>query len=208
MADKQITINGVDVSVCNNYKCDGTCEISAYYLFNYDTKYKPCKNLNCYFKQLKRKEQECEELKNIINEAKNSGLDLKSFLLGEAMQEEYEEKIEKLKVKNKKLKQSLEFAEGWKDMIVRERDELKAELEIERNWHKTADEISKANSEYTAKLKQTLTEIKEIAETQQVWNEWNRQLSETESEDDIFAYNWSALEQILQKISEYKVDLE
>lgn len=43
-------------------------------------------------------------------------------------------------------------------------NQLKAELEQEKNWHKTADEISKANSEYTAKLKQTLTEIKEIAE--------------------------------------------
>ena len=55
-------------------------------------------------------------------------------------------------------------------------------------------------------LYQTLQEIKEIAETQQSWNEWNRQFSETESEDDIFAYNWSALKQILQKISEVKND--
>ena len=51
-------------------------------------------------------------------------------------------------------------------------------------------------------LKKCLQEIKEIAETQQSWNELNRQFSETESEDDIFAYNWSALKQILQKISE------
>ncbi len=43
-------------------------------------------------------------------------------------------------------------------------DQLKIELEQEKNWHKTSDEISKANSEYTAKLKQALTEIKEIAE--------------------------------------------
>ena len=65
--------------------------------------------------------------------------------------------------------------------------------------------------EYTAKvqecyeLKQTLTEIKEIAEEQQSWNEINSQHAETESEDDIFAYNWSALKQILQKISECEV---
>lgn len=55
------------------------------------------------------------------------------------------------------------------------------------------------------KLKQTLTEIKEIAEEQQSWNELNSKHSETESEDDIFAYNWSALKQILQKISECEV---
>ena len=52
------------------------------------------------------------------------------------------------------------------------------------------------------KLKQTLAEIKEIAEEQQSWNELNSKHSETESEDDIFAYNCSALKQILQKINE------
>ena len=48
------------------------------------------------------------------------------------------------------------------DQAKAELDQLKAELEVEKNWHKTADEISKANCEYTAKLKQTLTEIKEL----------------------------------------------
>lgn len=43
-------------------------------------------------------------------------------------------------------------------------DKLKAELEQEKNWHKIADEISKVNSEYTAKLKATLQDIKEIAQ--------------------------------------------
>jgi superfamily II DNA helicase RecQ len=71
-----------------------------------------CKeNPNCYYKQLKRaenqivelnkmveaKEQECEELKKIIDEAKNSKLDLKSFLVGEAIQNEYEEQLDQLK---------------------------------------------------------------------------------------------------------------
>ena len=40
---------------------------------------------------------ENEELKNIINEAKNSKLDLKSFLVGEAVQNEYLDENEKLK---------------------------------------------------------------------------------------------------------------
>ena len=47
--------------------------------------------------QLKRKEQECEELKKIINEAKNSNLDLKSFLVSEAVQNEYEQQLYQLK---------------------------------------------------------------------------------------------------------------
>lgn len=55
--------------------------------------------------QLKAKN---EELKNIINEAKNSGLDLKSFLLGEAIQKEYEEEIEKLKAVKEQAELKLE----------------------------------------------------------------------------------------------------
>ena len=45
----------------------------------------------------KAKKQECEELKKIINEAKNSKLDLKSFLVGEAVQNEYEQQLDQLK---------------------------------------------------------------------------------------------------------------
>ena len=55
-------------------------------------------------KQLKAKEQECEELKNIIDKAKNSKLDLKSFLVGEAIQNEYEQQLDQLKKTNEELK--------------------------------------------------------------------------------------------------------
>jgi hypothetical protein len=47
---------------------------------------------------IQTKEQECEQLKKIIDEAKNSKLDLKSFLVGEAIQNEYEEKLDQLKL--------------------------------------------------------------------------------------------------------------
>lgn len=98
--NKPIMIDGVDVSECDKYPlhnkwqgniilCSGGCE----------------KYPNCYFKQLARKTQECEELKNIINEAKNSGLDLKSFLLGEAIQKEYEEQLAQLKVNKEQAEQ-------------------------------------------------------------------------------------------------------
>jgi hypothetical protein len=49
------------------------------------------------------KEQECEELKKIIDEAKNSKLDLKSFLVGEALQNEYEQQLDQLKAENEEL---------------------------------------------------------------------------------------------------------
>ena len=60
MTDKQIIIDGVDVSGCKHYnpeqyfKCNiGCCHCEE--------------NPNCYYKQLKRKEQECEEI-NLTNE--------------------------------------------------------------------------------------------------------------------------------------------
>lgn len=62
MPDKEIIIDGVDVGGCehintcdNKIKCvilqDDVCETNPY-----------CEGYNCYFKQLKRKEQECKEL--------------------------------------------------------------------------------------------------------------------------------------------------
>lgn len=61
MTDKgQIMINGVDVSGCSyynplgNYNCGGTKKCSQW--------------SNCYFKQLARKTQECEELKEKLRE--------------------------------------------------------------------------------------------------------------------------------------------
>ena len=63
MTDKQIIIDGVDVRGCKNFSC-GKCEeenkipITINH-FTADCRMYP----NCYYKQLKRKEQECEELK-------------------------------------------------------------------------------------------------------------------------------------------------
>lgn len=61
MTDKQIIIDGCDVSGCEFYNKvigeDAYCNIDEEHLctcISYD---------NCYYKQLKRKEQECEEFK-------------------------------------------------------------------------------------------------------------------------------------------------
>lgn len=83
-----------------------------------------------------------------------------------------------------------------------ENQQLKAENKTQKEtidgFLTILDKLGKSN----IKLRETLIEIKEIAEEQQSWNECNRRFAETESEADIFAYNWSALKQILQKISE------
>ena len=94
MTDKQIIIDGVNVACCVRLQDDElSCDLGG-----------ECKGWeNCYYKQLKRKEQECEELKKIINEAKSSSIDLKSFLVGEAVQNEYEQQLDQLKAENEEL---------------------------------------------------------------------------------------------------------
>ena len=68
MTDKQIIIDSVDVSGCENFSC-GICEEEnkipkTINHFTADCRMYP----NCYYKQLKRKEQECEELKQVLIE--------------------------------------------------------------------------------------------------------------------------------------------
>lgn len=66
-----IVIDGVDVSGC--------CQYMPRHMEDYDIDtldycryhFKPCKDVDvkyCYYKQLKRKEQECEELKEALTE--------------------------------------------------------------------------------------------------------------------------------------------
>lgn len=59
---------------------------------------------------LEAKEQECERLHKIINEAKNSKLDLKSFLVCEAVQNEYEQQLDQLKQTLTEIKEIAESA--------------------------------------------------------------------------------------------------
>lgn len=66
MTDKQIIIDGVDVVGCEDYGYRGK---AGYWCHNYD---EPCTDYpNCYYKQLKRKEQECEELKEKLKYLQN-----------------------------------------------------------------------------------------------------------------------------------------
>ena len=70
MTDKeQIIIDGVDVSGCNHY-------IERFYSNCNETNvYATCRNnSNCYFKQLARKTQECEELKKDLDRSNNNFL--------------------------------------------------------------------------------------------------------------------------------------
>lgn len=73
MTDKQIIIDGVDISKCKHYDevfnyCDQSYLGEGGLLKNTKNP-KRCEcSPNCYYKQLKRKEQECEELKEKVEE--------------------------------------------------------------------------------------------------------------------------------------------
>ena len=70
MTDKQIIIDGVDVSKCGHYHY-GKCEIDYDEWNNEIIRYNECQNNpNCYYKQLKREKQECERLKQTLTEIK------------------------------------------------------------------------------------------------------------------------------------------
>lgn len=66
MNDKQIIIDGVDVSGCVPYK-NKSCLVDFCLTDMPFSEAKCEKNPNCYYKQLKRKEQECERLKEGLN---------------------------------------------------------------------------------------------------------------------------------------------
>ena len=65
MENKEIIIDGVDVAECEDYGYRGK---AGYWCHNYD---EPCTDYpNCNYKQLKRKEQEREKLKQTRIEIK------------------------------------------------------------------------------------------------------------------------------------------
>ena len=64
MTDKQIIIDGVDVSGCPHYiHKDGSCS-------SQDCECIKCVHNACFYKDYKAKEQECEELKTEVKKQK------------------------------------------------------------------------------------------------------------------------------------------
>lgn len=105
MTDKQIIIDGVDVSECKHFG-NRTCLVN-YLLTDMtfsEAKCELCKD--CYFKQLTRKEQECEELKEKVKELRQGWVNCdKERNLQEANSEfrqrvidRYEQKLERIKI--------------------------------------------------------------------------------------------------------------
>jgi predicted RNase H-like nuclease (RuvC/YqgF family) len=94
---KQIIIDGVNVAECEHLYREIDCLAHMDYsecCEGYDPSYGYCPNTDCYYKQLKRKEQECENYKQLA--AKHCAETIN-------MQRE----IDQLKAKNEKLKEEV-----------------------------------------------------------------------------------------------------
>lgn len=86
MTDKQIIIDGVDVSGCKYFRKDDPCKNTCHYFCT------PCECVeiqNCMYKYAKRKEQECEANEDLVNEYFNKIMILedRNFRLKKALTE-------------------------------------------------------------------------------------------------------------------------
>ena len=218
MTDKQMIIDGVDVSGCEYYnKDDKTCrEVNGKYetdICDFDK----CENSNCYYKQLKRKEQECEELEEERNEyfelmairtevlakiANKLGMNT-----GIIENNELFCKIDQLKAENEKMSKGYaeltEIVSPYMDDFTGYNEELGGfdivlcvkellqqldQLKAENDLYKNAH---KTEQDRRRSYENALVEIKEIADKcfrHTAWEEYAKQLK-----------------QILQKISECEV---
>lgn len=156
MKDKEIIIDGVDVSKCN--WCDFEPDAEPYCRIN-DGEDLSCEdNPNCYFKQLKRKEQECEELHrrtaSIIYSLTGGRLSYSTYTL-EGCEDAYRDQLsidveratKELEEENAKLKQECKNLEeelrgcriGIKDISIESTEICK----ISEKYKQVLDEIEK-----------------------------------------------------------------
>lgn len=234
--DKQIITDGVNVSTCEFLTKTGHCRAQMS-IMGIDANKCNCFP-NCYFKQLKRKEQEYEDLRQYHNkcceEFENEKQKLiekynqfsKDFFIGKYCKKEYcdllkakEQECEELKGRlkyiineNKMLKDcatdehiDIVALKNYISTLEFHNDQLKAEKEELKNVYTRLNSLYNDNCNFTGKLEQTLTEIKEITEN------INKEClySDFTDCDDCDMKNRCAYQgklKILQKISECEVE--
>ena len=162
MTDKQIIIDGVPVQDCCyfDYENDGY-EDSCYIHQN------ECSAQNCYYKQLKRKEQECERLKDKLNccfcnpyvELNNIEKQRKCIEVTEC----FRRQLDQLKAENENFKSLiywLHYGAIDAERVISEYYENR-NTPYEENFWKRIRALQPCK--YESKYKTTLTEVKEIA---------------------------------------------
>ena len=163
MTDKQIIIDGVDVSGCThyrNYNDEFHCDLLSEPLVCVD-------NPNCYYKQHKRDEQRIVELNKTIKAKEQECERLKNERTVDLVKQ-----LDQLKAENEELKK-------WLPITTRLVDEFENYEKIKGINYRIYTQVffKKFN-----KLKQTLTEIKEIAERVKVYDPLAKQILQKISE--------------------------
>ena len=179
MTDKQMIIDGVDVSGCPYYiDSKGSCS-------SQDCECIKCIHNVCFYKDYKAKEQECKELKN------ERTVDfVKQLAQLKAENDGLKTMLKDLSYENQKfcyqIKEQTKQLEPFKDEYFKGLDNIAIAKLAKKSIRITAE---------NSKLEQTLTEIKEIVENVQSF------VGRIDIEDDVF----EQMEQILQKISECEI---
>ena len=172
MTDKQIIIDGVPVQDCCyfDYENDGY-EDSCYIHQN------ECSAQNCYYKQLKRSEAQCEAM----------------FVTHTDLEKAFKAKEQECEELKENLPNAITRLMGELDQLKAENDELKRQYKELGQCSKGLKDYFEKEKETLSnrflKLKQTLTEIKEIVSSTLDCGEWIGQGD-------------NKMEQILNKISE------
>ena len=168
MTDKQIIIDGVDVSKCGHYHY-GKCEIDYDEWNNEIIRYNECQNNpNCYYKQLKREKQECQQaMDNYVQ------LDLQRV-------KEYNELVDLYKAKE----QECEELKKERDTLSATRNKLLDDLwVVEENlkdytehFNKASDELDQLKAE-NDKLKSELhSKVEFIQEQRNIIDEYSKEI--------------------------------
>lgn len=207
--DKQIIIDGIDVSCCEDYGYRGK---AGHWCHNYD---EPCTDYpNCIYKRLKRKEQECEELKGKLKYIRDENVHLKESATDEQMDflalnnyiRTLEFQIDQLKAENEELKREKRnfynfltnkynygsFRPMWGTYLLKRFFKEDLGDFFDEAAYEMADTIGEKEKQLD-RYSQTLTEIKDIAEDV-IKNVSDRCIETTPM--------YSVHKQILQKISE------
>ena len=188
MTDKQIIIDDVDVSKCNYFNntdksyCEECCSEFGCAICN--------DRPNCYYKQLARKEQECEKWKSYYKLYRiETGIVKKvQGVINSNQKYGIEFTEDDIICKDERLSY-LEVHEQVKLIIDEQAKELE-QLKSENEILKEKLVISSNSDKKTLKIIQTLAEIKEIAEKQ------------VKRAPDGETFARPEIKQILQKISE------
>lgn len=148
--NKPIMIDGVNVGKCIFYQANFEEDFDVkikHFCSNWHNSCESVNNNNCYFKQLKRKTQECEELKKDIERWK-SNFNGKVSAIEELLQQ-----LDQLK---EELQKYQDWFDEFKLMFRYDDREPDNNSELYSCLESVVDE--------NKKLKQTLTEIKKIAD--------------------------------------------